>query len=172
MSGKGNGSDSGRGVGVGAGATRGAPSFYVASRASLPDRPAMWRSHRREGVNIVSSWIDEVGPGETGDMAELWVRIGREIASADALVLFAQPEDLPLKGALIEVGMALALGKPVRVVAPKIETLGSWERHPLVSRWRLVLNAFWAPLPDGRRSVQDQTPDDATRTPASEGTAK
>lgn len=117
--------------------------FYVASRASKPERPAMWRALRDDGARIISTWIDEAGPGETGDMGELWERIAREVAQADALVIFAAPEDMPLKGAFVEVGMALALGKPVRVVAPEIATLGSWENHPLVSRWpsaRAALN--------------------------------
>src|SRR5690242_3408330 len=32
--------------------------FYVASRASIPERAAMWRWIRRCGVRINSTWID------------------------------------------------------------------------------------------------------------------
>lgn len=116
------------------------PAVYVASRASIPERAGMWRLLRSEGARIISSWIDEDGEGETASFAELWVRIEAEVKSCDKLVLFVEPEDFPLKGALVEVGMALALGKPVVVVAPNVpldarsrRPLGSWSSHPLVS---------------------------------------
>jgi hypothetical protein len=113
--------------------------IYVASRASLPERPARWRALRTAGWPIVSTWIDEAGPGETDDVGELWVRIAREVASAQGVVLHVEPDDFPLKGALIEVGMALSLGKRVGVYAPGValegrsmRPLGSWAAHPLV----------------------------------------
>lgn len=116
----------------------GRPRIYVASRASVPARSAQWRALRAQGVPILSSWIDEAGEGETACLTELWVRIQREIEACDRLVLYAEPSDFPLKGAYVEVGMALALGKPVFVVAPalvldaSLRPLGSWAAHPLV----------------------------------------
>jgi hypothetical protein len=116
------------------------PLVYVASRASIPERAAMWRELRANGAMIVSTWIDEDGEGETGCYTELWSRIEQEIRAADRLVLYVEAEDFPLKGALIEVGMALAMGKPVFVVAPGVtlhprsmRPLGSWAAHPGVS---------------------------------------
>lgn len=114
--------------------------IYVASRASVPARPAMWRLLRdRFGLPIISTWIDEAGEGETACNRELWSRIEHEVTSAERLVFYVEPEDLPLKGAYIEVGMALAAGVPVFVVAPGVKLepvtmrpLGSWTRHPLV----------------------------------------
>lgn len=115
--------------------------FYVASRASVPARPAMWRLLRASGWQITSTWIDEAGEGETADFTELWARVGMEIDAADALVLYAEKSDFPLKGALIEIGMALGMGKPVYVCLPDIvldartdRPVGSWVRHPLVHR--------------------------------------
>lgn len=115
------------------------PAVYVASRASNPARPAMWRKLRDEfGFKIISSWIDEAGDGETADFAELWKRITAEIARCDMLVFYAHADDFPLKGALIEVGMALAMQKPVWVFGNLTlegrtdRPLGSWIRHPLV----------------------------------------
>lgn len=112
--------------------------IYAASRASVPERPAMWKKLREQGVRIVSSWIDEAEP--TADLGELWARIATEIASADVLVLYAEKEDFPLKGAFIEAGLALGMGKPIRVVLPGVELeapsyrpIGSWIKHPLVS---------------------------------------
>lgn len=113
--------------------------IYVASRASVPERPARWRALRDAGWPIVSTWIDEAGPGQTDDLGELWGRITREVTSAQGVLLHVEPDDFPLKGALIEVGMALSLGKRVGVYAPGVELeersmrpLGSWAAHPLV----------------------------------------
>ena len=116
------------------------PAVYGASRASIPARGAMWRALRDQGAHLVSSWIDEDGEGQTDSLEELWVRIESEVEQADRLVLYVEPEDFPLKGAYIEVGMALSRGIPVYVVAPRVNLeqrslrpLGSWAAHPLVS---------------------------------------
>lgn len=109
--------------------------IYAASRASIPERGIMWRELRTQGAGIVSSWID----GEVSDYSQLWVNITKEIEMADRLVLYVEPEDFPLKGAFIEAGIALGLGKPIYIVAPNVEIdkvnfrpLGSWTTHPLV----------------------------------------
>ena len=121
--------------------------IYVASRASIPARAALWRDLRdRHGARIISSWIDEAGGGETEDFADLWARILREVEACDRLVLYIEVGDFPLKGALIEVGAALALGKPVWVIGVGIalekrscRPVGSWINHPRVER--VVLDA-------------------------------
>lgn len=122
---------------------------YVASRASVPERGAMWRRLRAEGWLINSSWIDEDGEGQTADFGELWIRIEAEIKRSTGLVFYAEPDDLPLKGAYIEVGMALSAGLPVCAVLPDItldprsyRPIGSWLRHPLVRIVRTVEVAF------------------------------
>jgi hypothetical protein len=114
---------------------------YIASRASIPERSAAWRKLRDDGWHIVSSWIDEAGKGQTEDMADLWSRIEREVCGAERLILYVKPGDFPLKGALIEVGMALASNICIFVVAPEVELepwscrpIGSWMHHPLVTR--------------------------------------
>ena len=116
-----------------------APGLYVASRASVPQGGAMWRRLRAQGWPILSSWIDEDGEGQTVDFSDLWMRAEREIAAAVGLVMYVEPDDFPLKGALIEVGMALGMGRPIYVVAPGVllearsgRPLGSWLAHPLV----------------------------------------
>jgi len=115
--------------------------IYVASRSSVPARAAMWRELRGQGAPIISSWIDESGEGQTASFSELWQRIVSEIRSCCGLIVYVEPDDLPLKGAYVEVGMALALGKPVIVVAPGVafnhdgkrpRPLGSWVAHPRV----------------------------------------
>lgn len=53
------------------------PCIYVASRASIPARSQMWRDFRASGHRI------------------------------SAVILYAETGDFPLKGALIECGIAL-----------------------------------------------------------------
>lgn len=122
---------------------------YVASRASLPERPAMWRALRDGGVNIVSSWIDEAGPGETSNLSELWLRIEREVKASDVVILYAETDDFPLKGAYHEAAFAMASGIPVIVVLPGVDLdprsyrpIGSWICHPGVSRVDTIVDAL------------------------------
>lgn len=143
------------------------PGIYVASRASTPQRPAMWRALRDEGWHITSTWIDEAGEGQTGSFIELWHRIEREIRSSCGLILYAESADFPLKGAYIEVGLALGAGLPVAVVIPGVELeprsdrpLGSWVRHPRVkicatlevARRHLLSARAGAQLPAGKEA--------------------
>lgn len=124
-------------------ARRAAPArrgLYVASRASLPARAAMWRALREAGWPIVATWIDEAGEGETENFTELWARIESEIRSARGVIVYAEPGDFPLKGAYLEAGIALGAGLPVAVVMPGVDLeprsarpMGSWIRHPRVT---------------------------------------
>ncbi len=114
---------------------------YVASRASIPERPAMWRQCREFGMAITSTWIDEAGEGETADFGELWSRIRDEILASDGLILYAEASDFPLKGALVEVGIAIGMRKPIAIVLNGFEPegrtarpVGSWVEHPLCAR--------------------------------------
>jgi len=121
--------------------------IYVASRASVPARPAMWRCYRerwRPEREIVSTWIDESGPGETASFADLWSRIVSEVLSSDLVIVYAEQDDFPLKGAYVEVGAALGAGIPVAVVLPGVmldssrRPIGSWVEHPLVTLYESV----------------------------------
>lgn len=103
--------------------------IYVASRVKHAD---LWRQYRSSGYNITSSWIDEAGEGETSNFSELWERIRQEIVASDALVLYVLKEDYPLKGALVEVGMAFAFSVPIFVFTDAdlegrtMRPIGSW----------------------------------------------
>jgi len=110
---------------------------YIASRTW---RAPTWRRLRdNDGWKITSSWIDEARAGESTDLGSLWEHIAAEIGRSERLILYAETEDFPLKGALIEVGMAIAARIPIRVVIPDVildpvsfRPLGSWVRHPMV----------------------------------------
>lgn len=122
--------------------------IYVASRA-LPERVAMWLQYRDQfHFPVISSWIDQAGLGES-DYTQLWPLIMEEIRSCTALVLYARKEDFPLKGAFVEVGAALVLGKPVYVVLPHVvleprtfRPVGSWMNHPNVTQCEHLADAF------------------------------
>lgn len=118
--------------------------IYVASRASIPERAAMWRRLRQAGVPINSTWIDQDGEGDS-NYGTLWPTIIEEIRACTALILYVELGDLPLKGAFVEVGAALALGKRVYCVAPGVRIewrtcrpIGSWMHHPNVVRCESV----------------------------------
>lgn len=87
-------------------------TFYVASKTK---HAGIWLWFEKKGVPIVSTWIFEAGEGETEDFVELAHRCIEEVKAADVLVLYCQPGDI-LKGALIEVGVAMSEGKEIRCV--------------------------------------------------------
>jgi nucleoside 2-deoxyribosyltransferase len=110
----------------------------------------MWRRFRDAGCQITSSWIDEDGQGQTASFTDLWERIMKEIAEADYLVLYAKPDDFPLKGALVEVGIALGMKRPVIVCLPDVEVdsrnfrpIGSWIALSLVERNDNINNVMY-----------------------------
>lgn len=87
--------------------------IYMASKAKHGPR---WRALRDDhGVPINSSWIDEAEEGLTSDWADLWSRCVNEACEADAVILYCEPGEV-LKGALVEVGAALAVGNKVYAV--------------------------------------------------------
>lgn len=124
---------------------------YVASKTKWA---AMWRLLRENGAPIISTWIDEAEPGQTVSQAELWVRVHREIEACDRLVAFASPRDAAMTGALVEIGIALALGKPVVLVGNHRQ----WDKrcgfpaHPSVRRVHDFTKAFGGQARRPRRS--------------------
>jgi hypothetical protein len=88
--------------------------IYIASKTEHAPR---WRALRAKGAPIVASWIDEAGPGETADYGDLWTRCAAEAAGAATLIAYVE-EGEALKGALVEVGIAIATGVPVLWCGP------------------------------------------------------
>lgn len=85
------------------------------------------------------------------------VRKGKGVCGTEASILYAEPEDFPLKGALIEVGMALAFGIPVGLVLPGVNLeegsmrpVGSWMHHPQCYRFESIDSALLSLLQSGR----------------------
>jgi hypothetical protein len=120
--------------------------IYVASRVK---HAQMWLNLAAMGAPIISTWIYEAGDNDTDDFGELWSRILTEIEQSRALVFYGAAGDDPWKGAFVEVGAALAFGKPVFVVLDGIELngrtlrpVGSWLAHPSVRRCANVRQAL------------------------------
>lgn len=90
--------------------------IYIASKTAHASR---WRVLRDTvGEPIISTWIDEAGEGESGDLADLWRRCIAEASNAEILILYREPGEV-LKGGWVELGAALACG--VRVFAIGVE---------------------------------------------------
>lgn len=101
--------------------------IYVASKVKHADK---WRELRQRGADIVSTWIDEAGEGESSDYADLALRCIHEATSAGCLILYCEAGEV-LKGALIEVGVALATGRRVFCVGDCDSISRVFRRHPL-----------------------------------------
>lgn len=110
-------------------------TVYVASKSehgpAWQDLRAVWREGAGfdRPVEVISTWIDESGAGMSSDLGDLWRRCIAEASSADLLIAWYQPGET-WKGAYIEIGAALANGKPVYVCG---NPPGSWKAHPLVT---------------------------------------
>jgi hypothetical protein len=101
-------------------------SFYIASKTKHADK---WRELRdNAGVNIISTWIDEAGVGETKCFSDLWTRCINEASSADVLIVYVE-EGEQLKGGFVEVGAALASKKPVFGAGATSQF--SFSKHPM-----------------------------------------
>lgn len=98
---------------------------YVASKSKHAPR---WRAMRTAGAPIVSTWIDEDGPGRS-HMPSLWERAFSECSSAYGGIVYVEPGEVQ-KGALVEMGALLAHGAPVVWVGPRDYLSGL--RHPNV----------------------------------------
>jgi len=108
------------------------PCVYVASRLQYA---SMWRSYREgwaTSVRVTSRWLDVVG--EVSDKGGLWQGLMADIVRSDVLLAYGEAGEV-WQGALVEVGAALALGKPVLVVGAGVNSFWS---HPLVTRFDTV----------------------------------
>ena len=125
--------------------------IYPCSKTKYADMWKDFRSKQKElGIEIIGTWIDQAGANETDDLTRLWLNISGEVSYADVLVLYAPTlESFPLKGALIEAGMALGHCNAVHVVCGDLELtgrtlspLGSWICHPEVTLFQSVQDAL------------------------------
>lgn len=110
--------------------------IYTASKTT---HAHLWKRFRADGYPIISTWLDEAGKGETKSFEDLWARCVSEAASCAALVAYRESGEI-LKGGLIEIGAALANGRPVFFVGD-VEGY-SFKAHPLVTICPDIETAF------------------------------
>jgi hypothetical protein len=103
--------------------------IYIASKTAHAASWLKLRSQRTD-IQVTSTWIDEAGEGQTADYSELAQRCLKEVAESDFILLYCAENEI-LKGALIEVGAALALGKEIRCVGDSFSLSRVFFRHPL-----------------------------------------
>lgn len=116
---------------------------YIASKAN---HRATWRSIRDllvagdEPVRINSRWID-VADRYTADpqgldYTLLWTHCIEDVINCDVLICYVDRGET-LKGALIEVGVALASNKRIVLLGNREDYLnnGTWLNHPGVEHW-------------------------------------
>lgn len=118
--------------------------IYTASKTRHAPK---WRGLRSAGIPIISTWIDEAGPGETASFSDLWSRCVREASTAAALIVYAEAGEV-LKGGLVEVGAALGTGKPVFAVGP--QPGWTFTHHPLVTVCGSLAEALRRAIVGGR----------------------
>ena len=107
---------------------------YTASKLGHAPR---WRALLKEWpeVAFTARWPHKhVGavPDEAVFARVFWEQDLEDVSRAGGVLVYAEPGD-HLRGALVEAGMALALGKWVIVVGEH-EDYGTWQYHPLVYR--------------------------------------
>lgn len=116
-------------------------TFYVASKVV---HAAKWQKLRDEGWPINSTWIDCGEYGAITDWGDHWVKCINEAASADFCLAYCETYEV-LKGALCEIGAALAAGKRVLFVGDyayvKAKRYSIME-HPLVTKFNSLEDAL------------------------------
>lgn len=107
---------------------------YTASKLG---RAPLWKRLQGEWPKVFfhARWLRhiEIGTPDTPENAiSFWCEDQEDVANADALVVFAG-EGEHLRGALVEVGIAIANQVPVVVIGDHPD-YGTWQYHPGVAR--------------------------------------
>lgn len=117
--------------------------IYIASKLHhAPMLRNLRDAWREDGLIINSRWLDQAQHEATAtpdDFKIFWHTDHIDITECNALVLYTTPDD-ELRGALVEVGMALALAKPV-VLAGDNRAFGSWQYHASIVRATGLIHA-------------------------------
>jgi hypothetical protein len=108
-------------------------TVYMASKVIHGTRwVELFGSFKAIGLELLSTWVhgDLLAPDCDKDCIDLWQRCLNESASADVLILYREPGE-QLKGALVELGAALAAGRAIITVGD-FEGAGSWPALPQI----------------------------------------
>jgi hypothetical protein len=118
---------------------------YIASKAKHAPK---WQALIAAGYNgIQCEWFNYAGTTETDDSqidyGQLWDHCITDVQEADALVLYCEPGEV-LKGAILELGVALARDKRVILVGSDedLRRNGSWLHVRGIERAATVIDAL------------------------------
>lgn len=127
------------------------PKVYTASKLKHSD---MWKALRLTWHDIewTARWPDLTGGVEDSASfaREFWRHDVQDIARADCVLVYAEEGD-HLRGALVEAGVGIALGKHVIVVGEHPD-YGTWQHHPMVTRVADMTEAYYAIIGSFRKS--------------------
>jgi hypothetical protein len=105
---------------------------YTASKLHHRQR---WISIRSQwpGVTFTARWpdLERDGPPSDEEARINWLNDEADVRSADVVLVYAEQGE-HLRGALIEAGIGIALGKTVLVVGDHPD-FGTWQHHPKVT---------------------------------------
>ena len=115
---------------------------YIASKAK---HAVHWKGFIQLGfVGIQCRWFQYAGSDDDDlDYNQLWSECLEDVQLADVLICYCAPGDV-LKGALVEVGIALGLGKRVILVGEldDFKANGSWWNHAGIEFMDTVADAL------------------------------
>lgn len=86
------------------------------------------------GIHFTARWplMHGVIPDDSSMAHQFWQDDFDDIARADIVLAWAKPDD-KLRGALVEVGIGIGLGKKI-VLGGEHPDFGTWQFHPSVVR--------------------------------------
>lgn len=113
-------------------------NVYLASKLAHAKK---WRELDWPEINLTARWPhSHVGVPDTADFARLfWTEDEDDVMSSDVVLVYAEDGE-HLRGALVEAGMGIALGKHVIVVGDHPD-FGTWQYHPMVLRAKTLEQA-------------------------------
>lgn len=102
--------------------------------ASKLDEAQTWRDLKNASIHLVSRWpntFKEDNDTSPGECRKGWIENEEDIRAADILIVLPPRNGGNLRGALVEAGMAIGLGKKVIIVG-QCPDYGTWRWHPTV----------------------------------------
>lgn len=111
---------------------------------TLLDVLKTWEEHEH-----TSRWCHRIALGDEDPYAgeispelarQVWIEDHQDVTKADVILVYWEPGD-EFKGALVEAGMGIALGKYVIVVGD-CPAYGTWQYHPQVHRVKDLTKAY------------------------------
>jgi nucleoside 2-deoxyribosyltransferase len=114
------------------------PTVYTASK---PRHARMWRAMRKAGLNVIATWINYKDDTEVSDWEKLWIDCANEAAAADITLVYVEKGD-ELRGAYVEMGIAMASGKTVFLANPDGVRVTDAVHHPRVTEFHSLEEAL------------------------------